>query len=71
MASPSSILAWEIPWPAEPRRLHSTGSQRVRHDCARAQYEHIDKNSENYILKLCAFYCRSVIPQKNSRANEK
>ena len=33
----SSILAWEIPWTEEPSRLQSTGSQRVRHDCATEQ----------------------------------
>ena len=27
MATYSSILAWEIPWPEEPVRLQSTGSQ--------------------------------------------
>ena len=27
MATPSSILAWEIPWTEEPGRLHSMGSQ--------------------------------------------
>ena len=27
MATQSSILAWEIPWPEEPVRLQSTGSQ--------------------------------------------
>ena len=27
----SSILAWKIPWIAEPGRLPSMGSQRVRH----------------------------------------
>ena len=32
MAAHSSILAWKIPWPAEPGRLPSMGSQRVRHD---------------------------------------
>ena len=32
MATQSSILAWEIPWTEEPGRLHSMGSQRVRHD---------------------------------------
>ena len=31
MATPSSILAWEIPWTEEPGRLQSMGSQRVRH----------------------------------------
>ena len=32
MATHSSILAWRIPWTEEPGRLHSLGSQRVRHD---------------------------------------
>ena len=32
IATHSNILAWEIPWTEEPGRLHSTGSQRVRHD---------------------------------------
>ena len=31
MATPSSILAWEIPWTEEPGRLQSVGSQRVGH----------------------------------------
>ena len=28
----SSILAWKIPWTAEPGRLQSVGSQRVGHN---------------------------------------
>ena len=32
MATPSSILAWRIPWAEEPGRLPSMGLQRVRHD---------------------------------------
>ena len=32
MATPSSILAWEIPWTEEPGRLQSMGSQRVVYD---------------------------------------
>ena len=32
MATPSSILAWKIPWTEEPEGLESMGSQRVRHD---------------------------------------
>ena len=32
MATPSSILAWKIPWTEEPGGLQSTGLQRVRHD---------------------------------------
>ena len=31
MATHSSILAWEIPWPEKPYGLHSMGLQRVRH----------------------------------------
>ena len=34
MAIHSSILAWKIPWPEEPGRLQSMGSQRVGHDGA-------------------------------------
>ena len=34
MATHSSILAWEIPWTAEPSRLHSMGSQIVEHNLA-------------------------------------
>ena len=30
MASPSSTLAWKVPWTEEPGRLQSMGSQRVR-----------------------------------------
>ena len=32
MATPSSILAWIIPWAEEPGRLQSMGSQRVGYD---------------------------------------
>ena len=32
MATHSSTLAWKIPWAEEPGKLHSMGSQRVRHD---------------------------------------
>ena len=34
MATPSSILAWRIPWTEEPGRLQSMGLQRVRHNWA-------------------------------------
>ena len=34
MAPHSRNLAWKIPWMAEPGRLKSTGSLRVRHDWA-------------------------------------
>ena len=32
MATHSSVLAWEIPWTAEPGGLQSMALQRVRHD---------------------------------------
>ena len=32
MATPSSILAWRIPWTEEPGRLQPMGSQSVRRD---------------------------------------
>ena len=32
MATPSSILVWEIPWTEEPGGLKFMGSQRVRHN---------------------------------------
>ena len=31
MATPSSILAWRIPWTEEPGGLQSMGLQRVKH----------------------------------------
>ena len=34
MATHSRILAWGVPWPEEPDRLQSMGSQRVRYDWA-------------------------------------
>ena len=32
MATHSNILAWRIPWPEEPGRLQSMGSQGVGHN---------------------------------------
>ena len=37
MATPSSILAWRIPWTEEQGRLQATGSERVRLDLATTQ----------------------------------
>ena len=39
MATPSSILVWEIPWTEEPGGLLSMGPQRVRHDLATKQQQ--------------------------------
>ena len=36
-----SILTWEIPWTEQPSGLQSTGSQRVRHNLAAKQQQHI------------------------------
>ena len=36
MVTPSSILAWKIPWTEEPGGLQPVRSQRVRHDCEQA-----------------------------------
>ena len=32
MAAHSGTLAWKIPWPEDPGRLQSSGSQRIGHD---------------------------------------
>ena len=37
VSTPSSILAWKIPWAEEPAGLQSVGSQRVGHDWAHTQ----------------------------------
>ena len=39
MATPSSILAWEIPWTEEPGGLQSMGSKGVGYDLVTKQQE--------------------------------
>ena len=39
MATPSSILAWRIPWTEEPGGLPSKGPHRVRHDGVSTQWD--------------------------------
>ena len=39
MATHSNILAWEIPWTAEPCGLQSMGSQRIGYKLATEQQE--------------------------------
>lgn len=46
MATHPRILAWNIPWTQEPRRLQSVGSQKVRHHWAHMQMH-----------PLCHFSC--------------
>ena len=41
MATCSGILAWEIPWTAEPGGLQSMGLQRVGHDLATKQQQQV------------------------------
>ena len=48
MGTPSSILAWEIPWTEEPGRLHSMGSQKS---------QTIEVILQNTMNVLCATEC--------------
>ena len=43
MVTHSSILAWEIPWTEDPGRLQSMGLQKVGHDLATMQQQHLSK----------------------------
>ena len=47
MATHSNILAWEIPWTAEPCGLQSMGSQRIGHNRATEQEESIVNSPTN------------------------
>ena len=48
MATPSSTLAWRIPWTEEPGGLQSMGSQRVGHDRATNTHTHVLMYRELY-----------------------
>ena len=52
MTTPSSILAWRIPWTEKPGGLQSLGSQRVRHDLANNTLIFIDLTSKAKTIKL-------------------
>ena len=63
MATPSSILAWEIPWTEKPGWLQSIGSQRAGHDWAtntsQTEFKHIllrQKQAEKQYM-LCMYAC--------------
>ena len=45
MATPSSVLAWEIPWREEPGVVQSTGSRKGGHDLA---YMHVSSGGLLY-----------------------
>ena len=65
MATPSSILAWKIPWTEEPGRWQSIGSQRVRHnDWARWFFPNkivaqCLKGTLRFLYPLCSFSSHS------------
>ena len=55
MATHSSLLAWRIPGTEEPGRLHSKGSQRVRHDLVTGQQQQNMKIYMHIIKELKGF----------------
>ena len=66
MATPSSILAWEILWTEEPGRLQSLGLQNVGHDLATIQHNSIYSYAHMeyiyvYICMCCAMFTCSVM----------
>ena len=62
MATPSSVLAWRIPWPEEPDRLQSIGPLRVGHNgndlahgkCQSAEIGHLGllRSETFYLLEI-------------------
>ena len=59
MAAQSRILAWEIPWTAEPGWLQSMGSQSVGQDLATKQRKQSYlKPSEE---KVAQYYCSDIV----------
>ena len=61
MATHSSVLAWEIPWTAEPRGLKSMGLQTVRQDLITLiifslTYSTICKDDITFMLRMCAVF---------------
>ena len=55
MATPSSILAWRIPWTEEPGRLQSTGSQRVGRDQSDLERTHTHTHTRTCICIADSF----------------
>ena len=67
MAIHSSILAWRIPWMEKPRRLQSTGSQRVGHDWATSPYLTLPYLTLPYeIYSQCKFQVHTTLILTNS-----
>ena len=61
MTTPSSILAWRIPWTEEPGRLQSMGSYRVRPDWATNAFTFS-------FFMICALYHAAI--NRSSLCNE-
>ena len=51
MATPSSILAWRVPWTEEPGKLQSIGSHRVGHD-----WTHTDTHIHSIVCVWCMMW---------------
>ena len=52
MATHSSVLAWEIPWPEEHGELQSMGWQRMGHSWATATFHFQEGNHNNAVMLL-------------------
>ena len=59
MATHSSILAWEIPWTEDPRRLQSMGLQRVEYNLVTKQYSAVMWNFKtlNILVVIFKIHC--------------
>ena len=61
MAAHASILAWRIPWTAEPGGLQSVRSQRVRHSRALSTHTQVQEGSVNVFI---SWYCKVMVNPK-------
>ena len=66
MVTPSSILAWKIPWTEECGRLQSTGSQSVGHNSAQRS----NKNPRKFLSDVRSFFPWYVYNIKLLSVNE-
>ena len=64
MATPSSILVWEIPWTGSlVGSIQSMGSQRVGHNLATHQQQHLHVKCQPHDSQTCI--CYTVCAQLN------
>ena len=61
MVTHSIILVWKIPWPEEPGRLQSIGSQRVGHDWAHEQIPNMRAIApvNGFMWEIAFYFCLS------------